>query len=114
MKITYIFGAGASCGALPMVGQIPDRISEMINLLKGPLDLDIEKEWRFKENRSTYGKILEQLLTDLAWLKETSESHASIDTYAKKLTITQNWNDLKKLKSAFSAYFSLEQIIKPI
>lgn len=114
MKITYIFGAGASCSALPMVGQIPERISKMIKLLNGQLEIDIEKEWKHQSIKTTYGKILEKLVEDLFWLKENSENHASIDTFAKKLTINQNWDDLKKLKRSFSAYFSLEQIINPI
>jgi len=115
MKITYIFGAGASCGALPMIGQIPERINLMINLLESqPHGIDLAKEWKFQNHRTTFGGILEKLIEELKWLEKNSANHASIDTFAKKLTITQSWNVLQKLKRAFSAYFVLEQIICPV
>lgn len=33
-KVTYLFGAGASAGALPIINQIPDRLNELITFLK--------------------------------------------------------------------------------
>lgn len=114
MKITYIFGAGASCGALPMVGQIPDRINLMVNLLEKEHGIVPSKEWKFQNKSTTYGEILEKLIAELKWLTEHFANHASIDTFAKKLTIRRQWDDLQKLKRAFSAYFTLEQIISPV
>ena len=33
-KITYLFGAGASRHALPIVDEIPDRLKKLIDLLE--------------------------------------------------------------------------------
>jgi hypothetical protein len=33
MNITYLFGAGASIGALPIVNQIPERIESTVSLM---------------------------------------------------------------------------------
>lgn len=111
MKITYYFGAGASIGALPIVNQIPDRMREMINLLESEeYQLSANEEYEdLKINISKYD-IQVKLIEDLKWLLEKSANHASIDTFAKKLYIKKQIDNLNKLKVAFSIYLILEQI----
>lgn len=110
MKITYLFGAGASCEALPIVNQIPERLDGLIARLK-------QNEFVFS-NQETYNevdksKILELIVEDLRWLRDSTENHASIDTLAKKLYLKEKYNDLNKLKSALSIFLVIEQIINP-
>ncbi len=45
-KITYLFGAGASKHALPIVNEIPDRILKLIALLETD-ELKLDKEVTF-------------------------------------------------------------------
>lgn len=108
MKITYLFGAGASCQALPIVNQIPTRLDLLIGRLK-------ENEFGFIQ-QETYNEIdklaiLELMLEDLRWLRDNTEKHASIDTLAKKLYLKEKYPELNKLKSALSIFLVLEQLI---
>ncbi len=118
-KITYLFGAGASCGtlenpSLPLVKNIPKRIHDIANILSKEeyrvgLDYPPGLE-HIKSGQPGYSFYDHQkhLIEALKWLMRESYNHASIDTYAKKLTIT-NKNLLKHLKVVLSCYFILEQ-----
>ena len=46
---------------------------------------------------------------ELEWLLQKSVAHASIDTFAKKLTLTDNKADLHRLKEVLVIFFSLLQ-----
>lgn len=111
-KVTYLFGAGASCNALPIVNEIPGRIDKLITKLSDP-SLKLSAEEYFKDPKLKNPKQYYQnsLLGDLKWLLEASKCHASVDTFAKKLFIKNDYENLKRLKVALSAFFTLEQII---
>lgn len=112
-KVTYYFGAGASYGALPIVNQIPDRIENLISLMKRD-EYKLNSEISYKENniaRFSQLEIQELFIEDLEWLLEKTKNHASIDTFAKKLFITEQDDELKRLKNAFSVFLILEQSI---
>lgn len=110
MKVTYLFGAGASKEALPIVNEIPSRIKEIIELLESEeyklsekdiyedLNLDLSKR-----------QVQVNLINDLKWLLEKANNHASIDTFAKKLYIGGKYDDLKRLKLSFSIFLIIEQ-----
>lgn len=110
-KVTYYFGAGASYGALPIVNQIPERIENLINLMRsGNYRLSDKETYRENNlNQYTKNQIQDWLIEDLEWLLDRTANHASIDTFAKKLYITDKINDLKRLKNAFSVFLILEQ-----
>lgn len=112
-KVTYYFGAGASYGALPIVNQIPDRIENLISLMKRD-EYKLNSEVSYKENniaRFSQLKIQELFIEDLEWLLSKTKNHASIDTFAEKLFITRQDEELKRLKNAFSVFLILEQSI---
>lgn len=113
-KITYLFGAGASRHALPIVDEIPDRLKKLIDLLE-------TEEFKLDEN-STFADLKladsktkydyqKELIASLKWMLQESKSHASIDTFAKKLSIKRDATSLKKLKIAMSVFFIIEQIL---
>lgn len=115
-KVTYLLGAGASANALPIVKHIPDRILNQIEILEKP-------EFQLSEQYCEFMQIkldcsLKQgqanLIQTLKWLYEEREKHSSIDTLAKKLTITRKTNELEKLKSAVSIFFITEQLLKQV
>lgn len=113
MKITYLFGAGASRQALPIVKEIPQRVKDIIELLKSESYKlsDIEEYKDLKLNKSK-AEIQKVLINDLEWLLVNSENHASIDTYAKKIFIKGQDKELVRLKAAFSVYLIIEQLLK--
>jgi len=99
MLITYLFGAGASCEVLPLVDNITERMYALAVKLKkysGKIDPNLETE-------------LNSLVRDIKELSEEAAGHASIDTYAGKLFLTQNEKKLVWLKKVLSFYFLLEQ-----
>lgn len=110
-KVTFLFGAGASCGALPIVNGIPHRIRNLIEFLeKDENQLDDSTYNNLKFNLSKTKKTLQsELIEALRWIMVESMGHASIDTFAKKLFLKGGTGDLRNLKIALSVFFIFEQ-----
>jgi len=109
-KIVYLFGAGASKGALPIVNEIPQRLLSFIGVLK--LDMKIfEEEAKIKTINKSKKEVYNTLIQDLNWLSVESSKHASIDTFAKKLYIKYQSDELKRLKLSLSVFFIWEQLV---
>lgn len=111
-NVVYLIGAGASYGKREINSinkeEIPGRIERglpIVNQLESALD------WYCRElsgtglNYPAYPLVLDEL----RWLKEMCKTYPTIDTYAKKLTITGDVDTLTRLKNALSIYFSLIQ-----
>ena len=106
-QITYLFGAGASKNALPIVNEIPVRIGKLIEFLELPEHMLSENE--SYDNLGIPGLSSKrehqlEMIDSLKWMLEESSSHASIDTFAKKLFITRKFDELDKLKIAMSIF----------
>ncbi len=113
-KITYIFGAGASKNALPTVNEIPKRVKSLIELLeKDDYKLDDNSTYENLKIKTVKTKRDFQLemIDSLRWMLNSCESHASVDTFAKKLFIKRQYVELKKLKIAISVFFIFEQAL---
>jgi hypothetical protein len=111
-KITYLFGAGASANALPVVNQISDRLKIFIRVLRSDaFKLGSEKIDGVEKTKHDYQM---QLIDDLEWLNKETSRHASIDTFAKKLTLKREHKLLRKLKICLSLFFAFEQIDKSL
>lgn len=110
-KITYLFGAGASYGTVPLVNELQNDIEDFIKSLgtetfifQADEVFDNEFYKKIKKN-----SIKAHFVEDLDWLLEQIKSHASIDTLAKKYFLTSKWHELHKLKICFSSYLILKQ-----
>ncbi len=115
-KITYLFGAGASCNALPIVKEIPEGIKSLMRVLKSrDLMLDDKSTFGGQGFQSQDSKRVFQLklIDELNWLLNESGSHSSVDTLAKKLTIRKKFDELERLKRVLSVFFIFEQAQKP-
>lgn len=112
MKITYLFGAGASRGCLPTVVEFPDRLHQQSEFLKK--DIYTLDESYFKDiTQITKAQAKEQLLIDMDWLYSECLKHASVDTLAKKLWLKRDWSNLERLKYALTAFLIIEQLRHP-
>jgi len=111
--ITYLFGAGASCGALPIVNQMPIRIRGIYEDLENPMykldDINLIENLDDKGLKKTLFGIQTDLISELRWLYNQIINTASIDTRAKKFLLRQEHDDLMRLKIALSVFFALEQ-----
>lgn len=116
-KITYLFGAGASRHALPIVNEMPQRIMKLIELLESD-NLKLIDQPSYNDlnirNIKTNREFQLDMIESLKWMMVESEKHASIDTFAKKLFIKRKRDDLKKLKIAMSVFFVFEQALNKV
>lgn len=122
MNITYLLGAGASFDALPIVKKIPDRLEFFSNqfriydfkkVINNREEINIACKHLLLFNSPSdqireYEKI-KNFYDDIIWLKNESQQHSSIDTFAKKLYLQKDSN-LKKLKYLLSCFFLYEQV----
>lgn len=114
-RIVYLFGAGASFGkraeddkdeileGLPIVSEFPVQIDKLINIIniKEEEDDTQAKPWEFDE-----------LKAELSWLRESCENHQTVDTFAKKLRVSEGGitKEYLRFKAAISAFLTLVQL----
>ena len=140
-KVVYLMGAGASFGTprgdkaisfsiktplpggkelishaqcanittgLPLVTEIPQRLRYVANLLR------TTPFTQFRASRignTSFDIAKNILISDLEWLAKESSKHATIDTFAKKLYLTNKESDFDKVEKLLSIYFVVEQHI---
>lgn len=126
MKVAYLIGAGASAGkrtqhmlsdgqqksfwtgvGLPTVAEIPERLEHLIQLLE---------KTNVEALQGNINYVLEKknLLEDLNLLLNESTRHVTIDTYAKKLVLTQRSSRLSQLENILTTYLIYEQLTNKI
>ena len=92
--ITYIFGAGASCQAMPLVENFTLRFG-------------IFKKWLMSDQN-----IYEIIKEDLEEFLGAIESHLSFDTYFKKLFHQGKTDLIEKGKKVLVQYFLFEHLLE--
>ena len=109
-KITYLLGAGASYNTLPLVENFKVYLNEFLGYIS---DLDILSDSQYFlgiSNMYTQREYFELFKQTIEWMSDQSDKHASIDTFAKKLLVTNSNDELRRLKAGLTSYFILEQI----
>ena len=116
-KIVYLFGAGASFGkraaddkneileGLPIVSEFPVQIDRLIEKIQNQkFSLPASQQGTLDESK--------KLIDELKWLKESSEKHQTVDTFAKKLRVSEGGvtPEYIRLKIAISAFLTLMQL----
>lgn len=110
-KVTYLIGAGASCGQLPMITQMNKAINDVIELISRT-DLLPSEDKEYVLNGKGPMKMIELLNDmkgDFEWAAENARKHASIDTFAKKLFIKKDIESLYRLKRILVILFNTLQ-----
>ena len=115
-EVLYLIGAGASYGqrGKSKTGDIlPGYIERGLPVVN---QLEPAIEWYCKSIQKTGpdGALIDDseypnLYKELKWLKEKCRTYPTIDTFAKKCTVTGDWRDLNRLKNALSSFFALIQ-----
>lgn len=133
-RIIYYIGAGASCGnkntreivyehtpnaflklheGLPIVSEIPLCLLSFKDAIS-KLEIDLNKDYIYLERMRVKGSMIEhkrqQLIESINELYQASVEHATIDTYAKKLTLVRDYRRLKELKNVLCAFFLWVQL----
>lgn len=103
--IQYGFTCSNILSGLPVVNEIPGRLSLLLSCLA--LSKKKLQDMRVED------KYLNSLIEDIMWLRYNTERHASVDTFAKKLYLINNQDDYFRLKRALVVYLTYEQYNKP-
>jgi hypothetical protein len=113
VNLTYILGAGASANVLPTVTKIPDRLEFFRNgILEFQFNDILSHEEKFKNLiKISPHDLCAKLLKSVETLSTEIRRHATIDTLAKRLLITEKNDQLKELKAAFSCFLLFEQAL---
>lgn len=112
-KISYLFGAGASAQALPTIKKLPERIKFVRDFVdKECIYTDDELFFSPKKDHS-FKKIdaKKYVLEGFDNLFLHSSNHSTVDTYAKKLNISGNSQEINELVFFLALYFNIEQKI---
>jgi hypothetical protein len=121
MNITYLLGAGASFEALPLIEVMPEALDsfakdfdpgKLKNLTPMTFitDGNIAKSYLIKldsdkSQQKRYFNLMNKFHEDILWLKTESGNHNSVDTFAKKLSLQEDYRSLKRLKLVLSCFF---------
>jgi hypothetical protein len=105
-QIAYLFGAGASREAIPIIKEFKADFSEFVK------DLDSKRGNAFspKQQRSAFHI---EFFETLHLFRDKINSHISVDTYAKKLFVQGEYDTYHKLKLILTIYFVIRQCQKP-
>ncbi|MBQ0088225.1 MAG: hypothetical protein KBT27_02695 [Prevotellaceae bacterium] len=128
-KTIYYFGAGASFGrkdsrelisvgtekaylkiteGLPVVSEIPQCLLSFKNAVISA-EIDNQKDYTFLNMMRVQGSDINRMRRDLLMaidnLVLAASQHATIDTYAKKLTLIRDFVQLKTIKNVLCAFF---------
>lgn len=114
-KITYLFGAGASANAVPIVSEMREKLMEFINVLQSKKSNIANDEVFTNAELQRRGikpsEMKAELLELLKWMASNMERHVSVDTFAKKLYLTRKDKEFKNLKIALSVFLTYVQAI---
>lgn len=121
-KTIYYLGAGASFGkrnsstiieGVPIVSEIPKEFSAFRSYIDGvqipSYETIVFKDY-FQTDSSAAENGKQKLLSDIDRLQRGINEHATIDTYARKLYLTKQNNELNTLKNVLCAFFVWTQL----
>lgn len=101
-NITYILGAGASYNALPIIDSMDERMDYFLRSLNLHLKTKLE-------SLNALDIDLQSIIKSFQPLFKEARKHRTIDTFAKKLFLRENYDDLYTLKLMLSCYLEFEQ-----
>ncbi len=103
-NITYFLGAGASYNACPILKAQSEKMIELATILlpKDKCDFSKKKPYDLTEKQD--------FLWDIGFFGFKGLTYGTIDTYAKKLSLNNSFDELSRLKMAVSIFFTLWQL----
>ena len=114
-KITYLLGAGASYYACPVLENQAEmmvkiawtRLKDILNELEINFGNPIYPMFITKENECTPNNNKSEILWYIGYFGKKAQEYNTIDTYAKKLYLNNEIDELNLLKMAVSVFFDL-------
>ncbi|MBR8534270.1 hypothetical protein KDU71_01775 [Carboxylicivirga sediminis] len=108
VQFTYLIGAGASALAIPVINDFAKNLVEFAEYLE---------KFKLKEDKypESYGtdsrpsQIKDKFIENIRWLANECEAHSSVDTFARKLFLSNRQSELIKLKGIVSEFLLWKQ-----
>ena len=99
-NVAYLLGAGASCQALPIVGEMPAAFRSQAQWILSIYPEAQGQSWfnHYREKMTTYAS--------------AAEKYGTIDTYARSLYLLKKYEEFAALKLHLAMYFLLEQAVE--
>ncbi|MEO9954123.1 hypothetical protein [Nonlabens sp.] len=107
-KITYLFGAGASYNAVPILNSLSYKMYSVADKLEKEVNR-VQNSGNDIIDYSPFRTIVSEFCKDLRSLADKSNEYGTIDTYAKKLDLNEEKEELTKLKFLVSIFFTIWQ-----
>ena len=104
-NVTYLLGAGASYHACPIWKEQAMKMIAMANSNLPPIVRD-------EQSKSSQLPNSENIILDIGYFGNKALEYGTIDTYARKLFLTDQTSELRRLKVAVSMFFTLWQIAR--
>jgi len=102
-KITYLLGAGSSYQACPILSELGEK---MIEMSRSYLGSKYKTDYNIKTDISRQNS--ENLMQSVGYFGRKALEFGTIDTYAKKLSLNNDYYDeLQNLKLSVSVFFTL-------
>lgn len=113
-KTTYLIGAGASHGTIPIVNEFQEGLNAFPGMIRGLFNPTLTAEFN-KHNtlKFQFDDAIKNLTSTYENLAKIIGDHASVDTYAKKLFITDKLDELTNIKFYITLYFNFIQYYIP-
>ena len=113
-QLTYLLGAGASFNSIPIVNTMNERMMLFLNMIDNYADYSLVGRVKSGEPvKMNLPPLYEQLkpgfFDNYKKIVKEAAVHKTVDTYARKLYLRQEWNKLKLLKEFLCLYFAFEQ-----
>lgn len=113
IQFTYLIGAGASALTIPVINDFAKQLIEFAEYVD---KFNFTEDFYHDSYRvdSKPSEIKERFTTDVRWLANECEVHSSVDTFARKLFLSDRQKELIKLKGIVSEFLLTKQNQKGI
>ena len=112
-QFTYLIGAGASAETLPVINKFAKELYDFANHIDEISILEDCYHDTLRVN-STPSEIKIRFVKEIKWLAEECDNHSSVDTFARKLFLSNRLKELIKLKAIVSEFLLTQQFLKGI
>ena len=108
VKFTYLIGAGASAQTIPVINKFGDELKKFAIYINS---INITEDYYHDSFRvdSKPSEIKARFVKDIEWLAKECNQHSSVDTFARKLFLSNRSNELIKLKAIVSEFLLTKQ-----
>ena len=109
-NITYLFGAGASYQAFPILNELSEAIGKFFENPDFSSKIEEQKQGKSVKNPYSPESNIEYYLAyEFSELSILSDKFNTVDTYAKMLFLNKKFKELHQLKNNLSLFLSLWQ-----